>query len=326
MDRKEIRISVVTTLMNEEENVPLLIRNIDQALSRFNHEVIFVDDGSTDHTIEAIRAHMKDNHKIIVLNRNYGQTPAMAAGINEAIGEYIVTIDADLQNDPSDIPAMLDKLLREDLDVVVGNRKKRQDGFILRKIPSKIANFMIRNFSGVFVHDYGCTLKVFRMTTAKNLELYGEMHRFIPILAHLDGARIGEMDVKHHPRQFGKSKYGIGRTMRVLSDLILLLFFQKYLKRPIHLFGPVGIISTLIGSIIYIYLLAVKIMGEDIWGRPILILGAILIIGGIQLLTFGIITELMVRTYYESQRKKTYKIRRIIEQPIQNRKPAEIPD
>jgi hypothetical protein len=167
------------------------------------------------------------------------------------------------------------------------------------------------------VHDYGCTLKVFRKDTAKTLQLYGEMHRFIPILANLDGARIAEMDVKHHARKFGKSKYGISRTMRVISDLILLLFFQKYLKRPIHLFGPAGLISMGLGSAIYFYLLVLKVLGQDIWGRPILILGAILLIGGIQLLTFGIITELIMRTYYESQHKTTYKIRRVITKPIE---------
>jgi glycosyltransferase involved in cell wall biosynthesis len=313
MQDSNVRISLVTTLKNEEENVVLLIEHIKQALRNFTYEAIFVDDGSTDKTVELLRENIADNHRIIVLNRNYGQTSAMSAGIKNARGTYIVTMDADLQNDASDIPKMLEKLINEDLDVVVGNRKNRQDGFILRKLPSKVANLMIRNLSGVFVHDYGCTLKVFKRETAKNLQLYGDMHRFIPILAHLDGARIAEMDVHHHPRQYGKSKYGMGRTMRVLSDLILLLFLQKYFKRPIHLFGPAGLISIAIGSAIYLYLLVEKILGQDIWGRPILILGAILLIGGIQLLTFGIITELIMRTYYESQRKPTYKIRHIIE-------------
>jgi glycosyltransferase involved in cell wall biosynthesis len=313
MDGNDIKISVVTTLLNEEENVPMLIRNISESLKDFSHEVLFVDDGSTDNTVEVLRTHQEPNHKLIILNRNYGQTAAMSAGIREAKGDFIVTMDADLQNDASDIPFMLDKLIREDQDVVVGNRKNRKDGFLLRKVPSRLANFLIRNFSGVHVNDYGCTLKVFRKATAKNLQLYGDMHRFIPILAHLDGARIAQVDVKHHPRQFGSSKYGMGRTMRVLSDLILLLFIQKYFKRPIHLFGPVGIITIGIGSAIYLYLLVIKIMGEDIWGRPILVLGSILIVGGIQLLTFGIITELIMRTYYESQKKTTYTIRHIIE-------------
>ncbi len=318
------KISVVTTLLNERENVPHLVKNIDNALEGLNYEVIFVDDGSTDGTVAELQKYIGENHHIVVLNRNYGQTAAMAAGIGQAKGEFIATMDADLQNDPTDIPEMLEKLLKEDQDVVVGNRKNRQDGFILRKVPSKIANYLIRNFSSVHVHDYGCTLKVFRSDTAKNLRLYGEMHRFIPILASLDGARIAEMDVKHHPRQFGQSKYGIGRTMRVVSDLILLLFLQKYLKRPIHLFGPAGIISMAIGTAIYIYLLILKIMGQDIWGRPILILGAILLIGGIQLLTFGIIMELIMRTYYESQHKTIYKIRRIISRPIEVERTAQV--
>ncbi len=313
MQDNNVEISVVTTLKNEEENVILLIDHIRHALKGFSYEAIFVDDGSTDQTIRLLRENIGDNHRIIILNRNYGQTAAMAAGIKNARGRYIVTMDADLQNDASDIPVMLEKLIREDLDVVVGNRKNRKDGLMLRKFPSKVANLMIRNLSGVYVHDYGCTLKVFRRETAKNLNLYGDMHRFIPILAHLDGARIAEMDVHHHPRQFGRSKYGMGRTMRVLSDLILLLFLQKYFKRPIHLFGPAGLISIAVGSAIYLYLLIEKIMGQDIWGRPILILGAILLIGGIQLLTFGIITELIMRTYYESQRKPTYQIRQIVE-------------
>ncbi|MEJ2004046.1 MAG: glycosyltransferase family 2 protein [Cyclobacteriaceae bacterium] len=314
---KNVQISLVTTLKNEEENVPLLIHHIKHALRDFAYEAIFVDDGSTDRTVELLRENISDTDRIIVLNRNYGQTAAMSAGIKNATGKYIVTMDADLQNDAADIPKMLDKLIREDLDVVVGNRKNRKDGLMLRKVPSKIANLIIRNLSGVFVHDYGCTLKVFKRETAKNLRLYGDMHRFIPILAHLDGARIAELDVRHHPRKFGQSKYGMGRTMRVMSDLILLLFLQKYFKRPIHLFGPAGLISIGIGSAIYIYLLIVKLMGQDIWGRPILILGAILLIGGIQLLTFGIITELIMRTYYESQRKTTYKIRHIFERKDQ---------
>ena len=305
-------ISVVTTMFNEAENVTHLITNINEALKGLDFEVIMVDDGSTDGTIDMISAHMDDRYKIVVLNRNYGQTAAMAAGIDQAIGDFIVTMDADLQNDPTDIPDLLTKLLEEDLDLVVGNRKNRKDGFILRKIPSRIANFLIRNLSGVHVRDYGCTLKIFRKDLAKNLNLYGEMHRFIPILASLEGARIAEMDVRHHHRKFGTSKYGLGRTMHVVSDLLLLLFFQKYLKRPIHLFGPIGLFSITSGSVIFLYLLVVKLMGQDIWGRPILVLAAILFIGGIQLLTFGIITELIVRVYYESQRKDTYRIRKVI--------------
>ena len=305
-------ISVVTTMLNEAENIPHLIRNINDGLKGLDFEVIMVDDGSTDGTIDVIRTHMDDRYKIIVLNRNYGQTPAMAAGIDQAVGDFIVTIDADLQNDPSDIPDMLSKLLKEDLDLVVGNRKNRKDGFILRKVPSRIANYLIRNLSGVFVSDYGCTLKIFRKDLAKNLNLYGEMHRFIPILASLEGARISETDVKHHHRQYGTSKYGLGRTLHVISDRMLLLFFQKYLKRPIHFFGPLGLFSLASGSMIFLYLLTVKLLGQEIWGRPILILAAIMFLGGIQLLTFGIITELIVRVYYESQRKETYRIRKVI--------------
>lgn len=276
---------------------------------KFDYEVILVDDGSTDRTLSYAKMLADTHTKIIILKKNYGQTAAMAAGIEKASGDYIVTLDGDLQNDPSDIPTMLEKLKKEDWDVVAGIRKNRQDGALLRKIPSKLANRLIRKLTGVTIRDYGCTLKVFRKDIAKGLELYGELHRFIPLLAVLQGARITDMDVKHHPRIFGQSKYGLGRTFKVVSDLILLVFFQKYFKRPIHFFGPLGLLCLIIGCITNFYLLAVKIMGEDIWGRPLLILGVTFLLAGIQFLTFGIIAELVMRTYYESQQKKTYSIR-----------------
>ncbi|TMI97866.1 MAG: glycosyltransferase, partial [Bacteroidetes bacterium] len=217
----------------------------------------------------------------------------------------------DLQNDPSDIPAMLDLLKREDWDVVAGNRKNRKDGFVLRKIPSAIANSVIRRMTGVYIKDYGCTLKVFRREIAEELNLYGELHRFIPVLAKLQGAKITQVNVKHHPRKFGKSKYGINRTFRVLSDLILMVFFRKYIQKPMHLFGTIGFISFGIGALINLYLLILKIMGRDIWGKPLLILGLIFLLGGIQLITIGILAEISVRTYFESQNKKTYTVRKV---------------
>jgi glycosyltransferase involved in cell wall biosynthesis len=309
------RISLVITLYNEEHNVKPLLEKIQAALHGFTYEVILVDDGSTDGTQQQVKLHADAHTQLIVLKRNFGQTAAMAAGIDYASGDYIVTLDGDLQNDPSDIPQMLAKLKQEGWDVVAGNRKNRKDGALLRKIPSAFANRLIRNLTGVTIRDYGCTLKVFRREVAKGLELYGELHRFIPILAVLQGARITNIDVAHHPRIYGKSKYGLGRTLKVLSDLLLLAFFQKYFKRPIHFFGPLGMLCLAIGGVINLYLLIIKIGGADIWGRPLLILGVTILLAGIQFLTFGIIAELMMRTYYESQQKKTYVVKEIFTRP-----------
>jgi glycosyltransferase involved in cell wall biosynthesis len=305
------KLSIVITVFNEEDNIVPLFKKIRESLSGFDYEIIFVDDGSYDATISRIKEHADERTKLIMLSRNYGQTAAMAAGIEAALGDYIITLDGDLQNDPKDIPAMLQKLKDEHWDIVAGNRKHRNDGMLLRKIPSKIANRLIRNLTHVTIQDYGCTLKVFRKEAAKNLELYGELHRFIPILAVLQGAKITNMDVAHHPRIHGTSKYGLGRTLKVLSDLMLLIFFQKYFRRPIHFFGPLGILSFLAGAAIDVYFLVLKIMGRDIWGRPLLILGITLLIAGIQFLTLGIIAELIMRTYYESQHKKIYNIREL---------------
>lgn len=302
-------ISLVVTLYNEEENIKPLIEQINAALKNITHEVILVDDGSTDATVAQIKKHAHENIKAVIFQRNYGQTTAMAAGIGHAQGEYIVLMDGDLQNDPTDIPAMLAKLQKEDWDMVAGYRQNRKDGFILRKLPSKIANSWIRRVTGVHVRDYGCSLKIMKADIAKGLGLYGQLHRFIPVLAQLEGARITEMAVKHHPRIHGESKYGINRTFKVIGDLILMLFYQKYLQRPMHIFGTLGFLTIMAGSAINIYLLVLKIMGEDIWGRPLLLLGFLLILGGIQLVTFGLLAEIVMRTYYESQRKDTYKVR-----------------
>jgi len=306
-------VSIIVTLFNEEENVKPLIRSISEALYDADYEIILVDDGSTDATVSKILENITPCTKLIRLKANYGQTAAMAAGIEEAKGRYIVTMDGDLQNDPRDIPAMLSKLISEDWDVVAGYRKNRQDGMLLRKIPSKIANALIRQLTGVRISDYGCSLKVFKKDIAKNLGLYGELHRFIPILAVMQGGRITEVPVAHHPRVHGRSKYGLGRTFKVISDLLLMVFFKKYFKRPIHFFGPLGMILFFSGSLISLYLLVVKIMGQDIWGRPLLLLGITLVLAGIQFLTFGIIAELMIRIYFESQRKQIYAIREIID-------------
>jgi glycosyltransferase involved in cell wall biosynthesis len=308
-----MELSVIVTLLNEEGNIHPLIQQLRLALKEIDYEIILVDDGSTDQTVKRIREIADERIYLICLNKNYGQTPAMAAGIDLARGKYIVTIDGDLQNDPLDIPIMLDKLKKEDWDVVAGYRKNRKDKALLRKIPSKIANYFIRNLSKVTIRDYGCTLKVFKREIAKNLDLYGELHRFIPILAVMQGAKITDVEVRHHPRVHGVSKYGLGRTMKVMSDLLLMAFFQKYFRRPIHLFGPLGFISLAAGMIINIYLLIEKILGHDIWGRPLLLLGVSLALAGIQFLTFGLIAELVMRIYYESQNKKTYGVKEVFQ-------------
>jgi glycosyltransferase involved in cell wall biosynthesis len=304
-------LSVVITVYNEEDNIQPLLQATYAALAGMDYEIILVEDGSSDRTVAEVKKYANTRTKLLIFNRNHGQTTALAAGIDQATGQYIATMDGDLQNDPTDIPGMLQKAMDEHWDVVAGRRANRQDGFVLRKIPSKIANWVIRNTTKVYLNDYGCTLRVYKADIAQNMGLYGELHRFIPVLAKQEGAKMVEVDVKHHPRIHGTSKYGLSRTFKVMADLILMLFFQKYFQRPIHLFGGLGLLSFFLGAIINVYLLTLKLLGEDIWGRPILILGFILILGGIQLITTGIIAELIVRTYFESQDKKTYRIKSI---------------
>ncbi|RYY61618.1 MAG: glycosyltransferase [Chitinophagaceae bacterium] len=305
-------LSVVITVMNEKENIAPLISAIDAALNGIDYEVIFVDDGSTDKTQQEIRQHATDRIYLVELRRNYGQSTAMTAGIDHATGKYIALLDGDLQNDPSDIPSMLEKLIAEDWDVVAGNRKNRKDGALLRKIPSGIANAIIRRMTGVYIKDYGCTLKVFKREIAEDLGIYGEMHRFIPVLAKLQGANITQVDVKHHARLHGKSKYGLNRTFKVMADLITIIFFRKYIQKPMHLFGTMGFVAFGIGLLINLYLLVLKILGHDIWGKPLLILGLIFLLGGIQLITIGILTEVSIRNYFEGSGRKTYQVRRLI--------------
>jgi glycosyltransferase involved in cell wall biosynthesis len=304
-------LSLVIPVMNEEDNIKPLLEAVRSALQDFDYEVILVDDGSSDQTRRRIVEYADDRTVLVELRKNYGQSTAMTAGIDHATGTFVALLDGDLQNDPSDIPFMLDLLKREDWDVVAGNRKNRKDGMVLRKVPSKIANALIRRMTGVYIKDYGCTLKIFKKEIAEDLGLYGELHRFIPVLAKLQGARITQVDVKHHPRKFGRSKYGIGRTFRVLSDLVLMVFFRRYMQKPMHLFGTIGFISLGLGLLINFYLLILKILGHDIWGKPLLILGLIFLLGGIQLITIGILAEIAVRTYFESQNKKTYQVRKV---------------
>ena len=305
------KLSLVVPMMNEQDNVAPLFQAVREALKDIDYEFILVDDGSADKTISNMKELADERTKIIIFNRNFGQTTAMAAGIDAANAELIATIDGDLQNDPTDIPLMINKLESENWDVVAGRRLKRQDGMFLRKIPSKIANWIIRKTTGVYLNDYGCTLKVFRSDVAKNLGLYGELHRFIPVLAKMYGAKIVEMDVKHHARIHGVSKYGLGRTFKVVSDLMLMLFMQKYRTKPMHLFGGLGIASLGSGMIINFYMLILKLLGNDIGHRPLLTLGIVLVIAGIQLITTGFLSELIMRIYYEGQNKKPYNIREI---------------
>ncbi|KAA9340389.1 glycosyltransferase family 2 protein [Larkinella humicola] len=304
-------LSVVICVYNEEGNIFPMIDQVERALIGYDFEIVYVNDGSSDRTLAELKAVHNDRLVVVDLQTNYGQSLALAAGIDVARGQYIITMDGDLQNDPADIPMMVRLAEEGDYDLVAGIRANRQDGALLRKLPSRIANWIIRQTSGVHLKDYGCALKVFRSDLAKNLGLYGELHRFIPVLARLEGARMTQTDVQHHPRRIGQSKYGLGRTLKVVSDLILMLFMKKYLRKPMHLFGNWGLISLMVGLLINGYLLILKLMGNDIWGRPLLILGTILVLAGIQLITFGIMTELQMRTYYESQDKKPYKIRRI---------------
>ncbi|MBA2498473.1 MAG: glycosyltransferase family 2 protein [Chitinophagaceae bacterium] len=311
-------LSVVITVMNEEDNIQPLLTAVASALDGINYEIILVDDGSMDATKKRILQYADEKTILVELRRNYGQSTAMTAGIDHSRGTYIALLDGDLQNDPTDIPPMLALMKKEEWDVVAGNRANRKDGMLLRKIPSKIANALIRRMTGVYIKDYGCTLKIFKREIAEDLGLYGELHRFIPVLAKLQGANITQVDVKHHHRKFGKSKYGINRTFKVMSDLVLMVFMRKYMQKPMHLFGTLGFISVGIGIIINLYLLIIKIMGQDIWGKPLMILGLILLLGGIQLITIGILAEVNVRTYYESQNKKTYQVRNVYQskQPI----------
>ncbi|MFZ6663105.1 glycosyltransferase family 2 protein [Peijinzhouia sedimentorum] len=306
-----MKVSVVVSVYNEEDNVEPLIQQVHTALKDIDYELILVDDGSKDKTVAKIKAASNVHTKLVIFRKNYGQSTAMMAGIDYAIGEYIVTMDGDLQNDPADIPAMIQKLESDDWDVVAGRRANRKDGFILRKFPSKIANWIIRNTTDVHLSDYGCSLRIYKSDIAKNLGLYGELHRFIPVLAAAQGAKMTEVDVRHHARIHGESKYGINRTFKVIVDLLLMLFFQKYFRRPMHLFGGIGLLFFGLGLLINLYLLIIKIGGADIWGRPILILGAILLFAGIQFITIGISMELMMRTYFESQAKKTYVVREV---------------
>ena len=305
-------LSIVVPLFNENDNIALLTAKIHESLPGYDYEIVYVDDFSTDGTRKTIEKMNDAKVHLITLKKNYGQSLALAAGIDYAKGAYIVTMDGDLQNDPDDIPHMLHYVVNEDYDVVTGIRQNRQDSWA-KKIPSKIANFLVRRIVKLELKDNGCALKVFKKEIAKELNLYGEMHRFITLLAFLEGAQIKQIPVKHHARHSGVSKYGLERVFKVVADMMLLLFIRKYFQRPIHFFGIFGFLLIILGVVINIYLLIVKLgLGEDIGTRPLLMFGMMFILAGIQLFTIGIVMELLIRTYYESQKKRPYRIKNIV--------------
>ena len=313
----EETVSIIVPFYNEETNVKAMVEAVYSALKDYQlpWELIVVDDGSSDKTVEKMRECEADRGSslcVVELQRNYGQTAAMQAGIDQARGSLLVTLDGDLQNDPADIPAMIKELCDRKLDLLQGWRKKRKDKLIMRKIPSKIANKLIGKVTGVYLHDYGCSLKIYRASVMKNVRLYGEMHRFIPawVAMSVPPSRIGEIVVNHKERFSGDSKYGISRTFRVILDLLFVWFFMRYRTRPGHFFGSIGLASGALGSLSLTWLGIQKfIMGEDIGSRPLLLVAILLIIASVQFLTTGILAELLSRVYFESSKRRSYVIR-----------------
>lgn len=310
---RRVDVSIIAPIYNEEESVVPLISQVHAALSGtgLSYEIILVDDGSRDQSFQVMRKAAEDDEALCLvrLRRNFGQTAALQAGLDEAAGKKVVLMDADLQNDPGDIPAMLQKL-DEGYDLVAGWRKDRKDAFLNRRLPSLIANRIISLTTKVALHDYGCTLKAMTREVAKELRLYGEMHRFIPAVANWAGVRVVEMPVNHRARQFGTTKYGIGRTTRVVLDLITVRFMQSYLVRPMQVFGLAGFASASLGVLICFWLAFRKLAyHEDIGSRPLLMLGILLIVVGVQLVSLGLVADVLSRTYHESQNKRPYYVR-----------------
>jgi glycosyltransferase involved in cell wall biosynthesis len=321
IDLPSLELSVILPIFEEEESLAYLIAQVHEALTptRRSYEIICVDDGSRDNSLEVLRGLSREDPALVVIEfrKNFGQTAAMQAGLDAARGAVVALMDADLQNDPADLPSMLSRL-DEGHDMVVGWRHDRQDAFINRKLPSLIANRLIGWVTGVKLHDYGCSLKVIRGDLAKTLRLYGEMHRFIPAIASWTGARIIEVKVNHRARQFGTSKYGIGRTIRVLLDLLIVRFMQSYLVKPMQVFGLGGLLSGGLGLGICGYLTLQKILfGAPLADRPLLLLGALLVMVGVQLISLGLVADLLARTYHEAQDKAPYYIRSRIDGPGQ---------
>jgi glycosyltransferase involved in cell wall biosynthesis len=312
-----MKLSIIIPVYNEVDNLNLLHQALHKALEDISDpwEAILVDDGSTDGStslLEELALKDPEHICVVLLRRNFGQTAAIAAGIDHADGDIIVMLDADLQNDPADIPMMLQKL-SEGYDVVSGWRINRQDTFITRTIPSRLANMLISQVTGVHLHDYGCTLKAYRREVLTGFRLYGEMHRFIPVYARMVGANIIEVPVHHHPRRFGKAKYGLGRTFKVILDLFTVKFLLSYAAKPIYLFGGAGFFLILISMLTLVYLIFMRIFaGEHMIRSPLLLMSTMLFILGFQSILMGLIAELLARTYHESQQKPTYTIRKVI--------------
>jgi len=310
-------VSIVIPIFNEVDNVQPLYQKLRAAMepTGYTWEVVFVNDGSTDGSTAALRKLHAEQAgvRVVELRRNFGQTAAMAAGFDHAAGEIIVAMDGDLQNDPKDIPRLIEKL-NEGYDVVSGWRANRQDGFWLRRLPSRMANWLISRTTGTFLHDYGCTLKAYRRDVIQDLKLYGEMHRFIPALLGGNGARIAELPVTHHARCYGRSKYGIARTIRVLLDLILVKFSLSFLTKPLQIFGLVGLLAFLPGAAICAYLVFARIfLSQNLADRPLFLLGILLTVVGTQFVSMGILAEIQIRTYHESSNKPTYLVRELLE-------------
>ena len=310
-------LSVVIPLYNEEPNVAELHRELTAALGAWgrSYELLLIDDGSTDGTFAALKAlHAEDPRvRVVAFRRNFGQTAAFAAGFAHARGRVIATADGDLQNDPRDLPMMVD-MLDQGYDIVCGWRRKRRDPWLSRRLPSSIANWLISRTTGVRLHDYGCSLKVFRGEVVRSLRLYGEMHRFIPAIASEQGVRIAEVEVNHRPRRRGASKYGLSRTIRVVLDLFTVKFLLSYATQPIQIFGPPGLLMGAAGLAITAYLGYLRLFaGQAIGDRPLLLLGILLIFAGMQFLTLGLLAELQARTYHESQDKPIYVVREILQ-------------
>jgi glycosyltransferase involved in cell wall biosynthesis len=316
-----LTISVIVPVYNEEDSVEALHQSLMQALNQFEYEIIFVDDGSSDASAERIAGLVEQDPshtRAIILRRNFGQTAAIAAGIEHALNDVIVLIDADLQNDPADIPMMLEKI-DQGYDVVSGWRMNRKDKFFTRRLPSFMANWLISKVTGVKLHDYGCTLKAYRKEVLSGFKLYGEMHRFIPAYAGAVGARIIEVPVKHHPRRFGKTKYGLSRTLKVLLDLFTVKFLISFAHKPIYLFGGAGMALIVPGLALLSFLVIRRVLLPiSILGSPLFQLSIMLVIMGFQSLLMGLIAELLARTYHESQAKPTYSIRKYIGQMGEN--------
>jgi len=307
-----IAISVVIPVYNEEDSLPHLVEQLLAAMRQIDEsfELVLVNDGSTDRSGEVLSQLSSEVPELVcvLLRKNYGQTAAMAAGFDLSRGEIIVSLDGDLQNDPADIPLLISRL-RDGFDLVSGWRYQRQDAAIRRKLPSRIANRLIGLVTGVRLHDYGCSLKAYRREVLADMRLYGELHRFLPVLANIEGARIAEVKVNHRARQYGNSKYGIDRTFRVLMDLLTVWFMNRFLTRPMYVFGFGGIVAIFGSLIVSAYLLMVKLLGEDIGTRPLLTFALVLGMAGVQLFCFGLLGELQIRTYHESQGRPIYRIR-----------------